>query len=239
MNSTESAVSKSRGSWWTAMIGWIAAVVIAFTVTVGIVMARENRIVSQQANLQQVNARGERVLVMQVQAPVQNRTIELPGTIRGYVETPIYAKTPGYLKAIYVDKGDRVHKGEVMAVLESPELDKEVADARASYWLTQVTDQRYQYLVREGVVAQQTADNSHAAMLQAQALYQQLLAMQGYEIVRAQTDGINQSLRRSRRPDSRGDDPGRQHHHADRRLGDHAAAARLRGRSPGFVGFDS
>jgi len=75
-------------------------------------------------------------------------------------------------------------------VLESPELDKQVADAKANYWLQQVTDSRNQELVREAVIAQQTADDSHAALLRARAAYQQLQALQSYEVIRAETDGI-------------------------------------------------
>jgi len=89
-----------------------------------------------------------------------------------------------------VDKGDRVKKGQVLGVLESPETDKQVADALANYKLQTVTYDRYKYLLKEDVVPQQTADNWHASMLQAQAFYQQQLAMQAYEVVRAPVDGV-------------------------------------------------
>jgi membrane fusion protein, multidrug efflux system len=106
------------------------------------------------------------------------------------VQTPIYAKIAGYLKTIRVDKGDRVRKGETLVVLESPETDKQVSDARANYWLQKVTDDRNQQLVRSEVIAQQVADDSHATMLQAKASYQQNLAMQAYEIIAAPFDGV-------------------------------------------------
>jgi membrane fusion protein, multidrug efflux system len=94
------------------------------------------------------------------------------------------------LKSIYVDKGDRVKKGQVIAILESPETDKEVADALANYKLQAITYDRYEYLLKEQVVPQQTADNWHASMQQALAFYQQNLAMQAYEVVRAPVDGV-------------------------------------------------
>ena len=172
------------------LIGWSVAVMLAFAVSGGLVWAHSLQIRSQQMALQQTNALGPRVLVMPVQQPVRGRRVSFPASIHGYIETPIYAKTPGYLKAIYVDKGDRVHRGEVLAILESPELDKQVADAKANYWLQKVTDARNQELVTEQVIAQQTADNSHAAMLQAKAAYEQLLALQSYEVIRSETDGI-------------------------------------------------
>jgi membrane fusion protein, multidrug efflux system len=171
-------------------LGWSAAVMLTVSLSVALVRAHTIRIERQRTVLQRVNALGPRVLVMRLQNAVHSQRIPIPASIHGYIETPIYAKTAGYLKTIYVDKGDIVHTGEVLAVLESPELDKEVADAKANYWLQKVTDTRYQVLVSQQVVPQQTADNSHAAMLQAWATYEQLLALQSYEVIRAETDGI-------------------------------------------------
>lgn len=180
----------SKSSNIINLLGWFAAVMIAFAVSAGLVWAHTLRIQSQRTMLRQTNALGPRVLVMRVQHPARDRSIPIPGSVHGYIETPIYAKTPGYLKAIYVDKGDRVRKGQVLAVLESPELDKQVADAKANYWLQKVTDVRNQKLVAEEVIPQQSADNSHAALLQAKAAYEQLVALQSYEVIRAETDGI-------------------------------------------------
>jgi membrane fusion protein (multidrug efflux system) len=171
-------------------IGWSVVVMLVFAVSVDLVWAHSLQIRSQGILLQQSNALGPRVPVMRVQQPAGRRRVSLPASIHGYIETPIYAKTPGYLKAIYVDKGDRVHKGEVLAILDSPELDKQVADAKANYWLSKVTDGRNQELVAQQVIAQQIADDSHAAMLQAKAAYEQLLALQSYEVIRSETDGI-------------------------------------------------
>jgi membrane fusion protein (multidrug efflux system) len=173
------------------LIGWSVAVMLVFAVSVGLVWARNLQIRTQQSSLQGINALGPSVLVMRVQQQRgHSRSVSLPASIHGYIETPIYAKTPGYLKAIYVDKGDRVHKGEVLAILDSPELDKQVADAKANYWLSKVTDGRNQELVAQQVIAQQIADDSHAAMLQAKAAYEQLLALQSYEVIRSETEGI-------------------------------------------------
>ena len=94
------------------------------------------------------------------------------------------------MKTIKVDKGDHVRKGDVIAIIESPETDKQVADALASYRLQLVTDRRYQYLLHSQVIAQQDADNERALMLQAKATYGQELALQRYEIVTAPFDGI-------------------------------------------------
>jgi membrane fusion protein (multidrug efflux system) len=165
-------------------------VILVFAAGAGLLWAHSTQIQTQRTMLTHTNALGPRVLVMRVQEPIHQRQIPIPASIHGYVETSIYAKTPGYLKTIYVDKGDRVYRGEVLAVLTSPELDKQVADAKANYWLQSVTDKRNQQLVAAQVIPQQLADNTHAAMLQAKAAYEQLLATQAYEVIRAESDGI-------------------------------------------------
>jgi len=172
------------------MIGLLVAVIIAFTVSGGFVLAKQQLIQRQTTQLSQTAALGPHVLVTHLSGGGTSRTVELPATIHGYIETPVYAKVAGYMKTINVDKGDHVTAGEVIAIIESPETDKQVADARSFYWIQNVTDIRNQELVRQQVVPQQTADQTHSAMLQAKAAYEQELAMQGYEIVRAPFDGI-------------------------------------------------
>jgi membrane fusion protein, multidrug efflux system len=166
------------------------AVILVCATSVGIVLAHQMRLQSQTEQIGAQADRGPHVLVEKIHLSESARKYEIPITIRGYVETPVYAKIPGYLKTIYVDKGDRVKKGQAIAILESPETDKEVADALANYKLQAITYRRYQYLFEQQVVPQQTADNWHASMLQAQAFYEQNLAMQGYEVVRAPVDGV-------------------------------------------------
>jgi membrane fusion protein, multidrug efflux system len=170
----------------------LSAIVVAFVfcASAGLVRARQERIQRQTGELEQAVALGPHVLVTQLKPDAGSRNIDLPASVHGYVETPVYAKIPGYMKSIKVDKGDRVKAGQVIAVIESPETDKQVADARSYYWIQAVTDRRYQELVYQQVIPQQTADSSHAAMLQAKDAYQQQLALQSYEVVRAPFDGI-------------------------------------------------
>jgi membrane fusion protein, multidrug efflux system len=172
------------------LIGLGAAVILIFCASTTLVLARQQRIQRQIGELESTVARGPHVLVTQLALGALSQTIDLPASVHGYVETPVYAKIPGYMKTIDVDKGDRVKAGQVLAVIQSPETDKQVADARSYYWLQEVTDRRYQELVRQQVVPQQTADTSHATMLQARDAYQQELALQSYEVVRAPFDGV-------------------------------------------------
>jgi len=170
--------------------GWVFAIVIALVATAGLVLARELWIGRQTSALEQEQQAGPHVLVASVQQMPTTRHLTLPATIRGFDETDIYAKVPGYLKTIKVDKGDRIRKGQLLAVLVSPELDQQVANARAAYNLALVTDRRNQALLRQSVISQQMADDSHDTMLSARATLQQDLAIQQYEIINAPFDGI-------------------------------------------------
>src|ERR1700726_4556101 len=147
--------------------GWIFAVVVLLVLTVGLVLARNVRLNRQGIELDQQLAQGTRVLVAPVGRGARSRTVQIPATLRGYVETPVYAKIAGYLKTISVDKGDRVRKDQVIAVLVSPELDQQVANAHATYELSRITNQRNITLRHEGVIAAQAADESKAAVLEA------------------------------------------------------------------------
>ena len=171
-------------------VGLAIAVVVAVALTAGLVLGHDLMVQRQTSQLARLAEQGRNVLVAKVFEEPASRTVDLPATIHGYTEAAIYAKVAGYLKTIDVDKGDRVQQGQVVAILETPDLDKQVADAKAAYWLQSVTDKREQILVRQGVIAQQEADTAHANMLQAKATYEQLLAEQGYKDITAPFDGI-------------------------------------------------
>jgi RND family efflux transporter MFP subunit len=187
----DAAVSnKAKKGRHRFLIASAISVVLVSGASAGIVLAYQLRLQRQAAQLDTQIDRGPQVLVEPLQPSESPRQYEVPITMRGYVETPVYAKIAGYLKTIYVDKGDRVKQGQVIAILVSPELDQQVHDALANYRLQAITDTRYRYLAKEQVVPQQIADNWHASMLQSQAYYDQMLATQAYEVVRAPVDGI-------------------------------------------------
>jgi membrane fusion protein (multidrug efflux system) len=171
-------------------IGWVTAVAAAVCIAAALVWARTVTVRREAEVLGQEAAQGQRVLVVRVQHAPPSRSLEIPATIHGFVETPIYAKIPGYLKTINVDKGDRVKEGQVLALLESPEIDQQVANARANYQLQAVTNERNQELVHQALIAQQVADESRGAMLQAKATLDQLIATQAYKVIRAPFTGI-------------------------------------------------
>jgi RND family efflux transporter MFP subunit len=179
--------TKPSGIFW---LGWIIAIAVIFCASAGFVFARQELLAHQTDDLEKAAAQGPRVLVVPVMSANTPRSIQLPASVHGYIETPVYAKVAGYMKTISVDKGDHVRKGEVIAVIDSQETDRQVANALANYRLQLVTDQRDRYLLKNQVIAQQDEDTQHAAMLQAKASYEQELALQRYEIVTAPFDGI-------------------------------------------------
>jgi RND family efflux transporter MFP subunit len=178
----------SHHAW--AMGGWLGAMFIVLAASAAVVMARTHSVSVERSKRTTVAESGPRVLVTRAAAAPAERRLTLPATIQGYVETPVFAKIAGYLKEIRVDKGDRIRKGQVLAILESPELDEQVADAKHNLWLQSITDKRNQGLVLKLGISQQTADNSHGSMLQARDTYAQLRAMQAYEVITAPFDGI-------------------------------------------------
>jgi membrane fusion protein (multidrug efflux system) len=181
-------VPRTPGRLFT--IGWVSAVMGTVCVAAALVWARSVSVRREADTLEQEVAQGQRVLVVRVQHAPPSRSLDVPASVRGFVETPIYAKIAGYLKRIDVDKGDRVKEGQVLAVLESPEIDQQVANARATYQLQAITNERNQELVRQALIAQQVADESRSAMLQAKATLDQLEAMQAYKVMRAPFSGI-------------------------------------------------
>jgi RND family efflux transporter MFP subunit len=89
----------------------------------------------------------------------------LPGTVQAFIESPIYARTNGYLKAWYTDIGSAVKKGQLLAEIETPEVDQQLsqaiadlATARANEALSQTTNTRWKELLKTESVSQQDAD---------------------------------------------------------------------------------
>ena len=93
--------------------------------------------------------------------------VVLPGNIQPFISSPIYARTDGYLKAWYFDIGAHVRKGQLLAIIQTPEVDEQLAQARstlataqANLELAQITRDRYQSLLTKHAVAQQDVDNA-------------------------------------------------------------------------------
>src|SRR6202142_670979 len=94
--------------------------------------------------------------------------IVLPGNIEAFIDSPIYARTNGYLKKWYADIGARVKGGQLLAEIETPEVDQQLdqasADlntAKANFRLSEITATRYQDLLKTDSVSKQDVDNAN------------------------------------------------------------------------------
>jgi RND family efflux transporter MFP subunit len=130
--------------------------------------------------------------------------IILPGNVQPYITSPIYARTNGYLKKWYFDIGAHIKQGELLAVIETPEVDEQLQQARsnlstaqANLELASITKTRYQGLLKSNAVSQQDVDNAvgsynaNAAIVEAdKAAVQQYSALVSFEKVYAPFDGV-------------------------------------------------
>jgi membrane fusion protein, multidrug efflux system len=133
-----------------------------------------------------------KVAVIRPQPGGVARTISLPGDLVGYYEAALYSKVTGYLKNIFVDKGDMVRTGQVLAVIEVPELDEELAHAQADLEIQRLTYQRLQSVWQSDprLVARQDVDIAYSKFDEARANVAQLRAMESYTRIVAPFDGV-------------------------------------------------
>ncbi len=135
-------------------------------------------------------------------APSQE--IVLPGNVQPYITSPVFARTNGYLEHWYFDIGAHVKKGQLLAIISSPEVDQQLQQARsnlltaqANLELASITKDRYQGLKKTNAVSQQDVDNAvgtynaNKAIVEAdQAAVQQYTALVSFEKVYAPFDGV-------------------------------------------------
>jgi RND family efflux transporter MFP subunit len=142
------------------------------------------------------------VVLPQRAAPSQE--IVLPGNVQPYVTAPIFSRTNGYLQAWYFDIGAHVKKGQLLAVIATPEVDQQLGQSRsnlstaeANLRLAEITKNRYEGLLKTHAVSQQDVDNAvgtynaNKSIVEAdQANVKQLEALQSFEKIYAPFDGI-------------------------------------------------
>jgi RND family efflux transporter MFP subunit len=132
------------------------------------------------------------------------QTLALPGTLQGYQQAPLAARSAGYVQRWTKDMGSHVAKGDLLAVIESPEVDQQLSQAQAarqqaaaSLALAKSTVERWEALRRKDVVSQQELDERRSGAQQAvanlaaaDANVQRLRQLQGFTRVTAPFDGV-------------------------------------------------
>src|ERR1700746_2697827 len=130
--------------------------------------------------------------------------VVLPGTLQAYVESPIYARTNGYLKKWYRDIGSRVQKGELLAEIDTPEVDQQLIQAKADLETSQananlshITASRYGDLIKTDSVSKQEVDNAagdlaakQATVASAQANVHRLSELESFKHIYAPFSGV-------------------------------------------------
>jgi RND family efflux transporter MFP subunit len=187
-----------RRNWWIAIL---AAVIVAVVFVSGVLPRVTARTTLRQETDQLAVPT---VSVIQPKQTAPSQEIVLPADVQPYINAPIYARTNGYLKHWYSDIGARVKKGQLLAEIETPEIDQQllqaranVATAQANLKLSETTATRYQGLLKSDSVSQQETDNAigslnaNKAIVQAnEANVKQLEALQSFEKIYAPFAGV-------------------------------------------------
>jgi len=188
----------ARKSW---LVLTITVIVVAALLASGI-WSRVRARTKLKAETAQVALTAVSVVSPKQTAPTQE--IILPGNVQPFITSPIYARTNGYLRKWYVDIGAHVKQGQLLAVIETPEVDQQLQQARsnlltakANLELASITKARYEGLLKSKAVSQQDVDNAvgtynaNNAIVEAdQAAVDQYTALVSFEKIYAPFDGV-------------------------------------------------
>jgi len=125
------------------------------------------------------------VNVATAQRDSKPKELILPGTFQAFNQTTIFPRSNGYVKSWKVDIGDNVHAGQLLAEIATPEVDQQLAQARAQEEIAKVTADRWRDLVEKKVVSKQEYDQNEKAYEAARANLQQLENIQGFQQILA------------------------------------------------------
>src|SRR5882672_5175550 len=185
--------------------GWLAGIAVLL-LFVGLLVSGILERIHTNASLRTETA-DLAVPTVSVVAPKRaapSQEIVLPGNVQPYITSPVFARTNGYLEHWYFDIGAHVKKGQLLAVIASPEVDQQLQQARsnlltaqANLELASITKDRYQGLKKTNAVSQQDVDNAvgtynaNKAIVEAdQAVVEQYSALVSFEKVYAPFDGV-------------------------------------------------
>jgi len=189
------------GSKHGALIAVIALLIVAAVVVAGVLPRLKARAALRTATYENAIPT---VNVIHPKMGAPQNEIVLPGNIQAFNDSPIYARTDGYLRKWYVDIGTHVKAGQLLAEIETPEVDQQLDQARAdlntaqaNLQLSQITAERYQGLAQSDSVSKQDVDNAtsdfaakKAMVASAQSNVKRLEELQSFEKIYAPFDGV-------------------------------------------------
>lgn len=190
---------KSRDRRWLYLA---IALIVAITLLATGIWSRVKARKSLNAETAQVALTAVSIVLPKEASPAQE--IVLPGNVQPFITSPIYSRTNGYLKKWYFDIGAHVKQGELLAVIETPEVDQQLQQARsnlltaqANLELADITKTRYQGLLKSKAVSQQDVDNAvgsynaNKAIVEAdKAAVDEYAALVSFEKIYAPFDGV-------------------------------------------------
>jgi RND family efflux transporter MFP subunit len=188
----------SRKSWIILAIALIVVVGVLLSGIWSRVKARNT------LNAETAQSALPAVSVVSPKQTAPTNEIILPGNVEPFITSPIYARTNGYLKKWYFDIGAHVKQGQLLAVIQTPEVDQQLQQARsnlltaqANLELASITKTRYQGLLKSNAVSQQDVDNAVGTYNANQAIVgadkaavEQYSALVSFEKVYAPFDGV-------------------------------------------------
>lgn len=190
-----------RGRRRLKTAGWVAAGIATLVVVAGVVV--RNRASGETESF----AAEQAIPAVSVIKPIVGRlgsSLSLPGELSAFYSAPLYARVPGYVHTWYKDIGARVHKGEVLADIDTPDLDEQIAQAKADFAnalaaqsLSKTTADRWEGLLKLDAVSKQEADEKSgdlavktAQVQAAKANLERLDALKSFARITAPFDGI-------------------------------------------------
>lgn len=184
--------------WWIAILAFAAVVALVVSGILPRIQARNTLAVETREMAIPT------VTVVHPKPSAPSKEIVLPANVQAYIDSPIYARTNGYLKKWYADIGTRVTAGQLLAEIETPEVDQQLRQGRADLGtaeanlsLAKITADRYVGLLKTDSVSKQDTDNAQAnyaaqkATVQAmEANVKRLEQLQSFEKIYAPFAGV-------------------------------------------------
>jgi RND family efflux transporter MFP subunit len=171
-------------------LGGIATVVVAILGLSAILWARQSGLKQEARQRKSEADAGPRVRVVKVGAQAADRYLTLQGEALPYVSTTLYAKVSGFLRSIPVDKGSVVAKGQVVAVVESPETDRDTQALQADADNKRKNAGRTEALGKDGLLSAHDVEQAEADAGVAEAKLASQATLKGYQVVKAPFSGV-------------------------------------------------
>lgn len=185
--------------------GYLIAVIVLLVVAAVVIAGIVPRLKATAALKSETNDLATpTVAVIHPKLGAPQQEIALPGNVQAFIDSPIYARTNGYVKTWTVDIGARVKTGQLLAEIETPEVDQQLDQAqadlntsRANFHLSEITATRYQDLLKTESVSRQDVDNANgdfeakkAMVASAESNVKRLQELQSFEKIYAPFDGV-------------------------------------------------